>query len=240
MAGFQGEFRRSSRLLEDASRLAQELGAAEERPEIVLRLAQLWTRAGELDRAQRHVEDARRLMDGMENQFADLMLGFVEAEIHRRRGEPARARELLTATLAGLDRMSPNMPQQFRAMVTTQFAKVSLAEGDYGRARALARESLTYRGALRDGPITAMNLVGLAEVYARTGDLALAAVLVGAAERQRGVPDLGDPELLDLVGRLQAALGAEEYAARAGRGRALDLDDLLSELGIDPGVMSGP
>jgi tetratricopeptide (TPR) repeat protein len=240
MAGYQGDYARSSELLEEAGQLAGELGAAEERPEIVLRLAQLWTKAGELDRAEAYLEDARQLMDGMDNQFGRAMMGFVEADLHRRRGDLARAREVLDGVVAELDNMPPNMPQQFRAMVVTQLARLSLHEGDFGRARALARQSLTYRGSLHDGPITAMNLVGLAEVYARTGDEAFAAVLVGASEGQRGVPDLGDPELLELVGRLQEVLGEKEYAARFARGRDLALADLLDELGIDPGVMSGP
>jgi predicted ATPase/DNA-binding SARP family transcriptional activator len=240
MAGYQGDYARSSELLEEAGQLAHELGATEERPEILIRLAQLWTKAGEVDRAQAYLEDARQLMDSMDNRFARTILGLVEADIHRRRGDLAMAREVIDTAVAELDTLSPNMPQQFRALVVTQLAMLAMHEGDFGRARALARESLTYRGSLRDGPVTAMNLVGLAAVYARTGDEALAAVLVGAAENQRGVPDLGDADLLDLVARLQEVLGEEEYAARFAHGRGLALPELLDELGIDPGVMSGP
>jgi predicted ATPase/DNA-binding SARP family transcriptional activator len=134
------------------------------------------------------------------------------------------------------------------ALATSNLGEVVAAQGDAARARAYHVESLTLWHRLGTKGRIAGSLEGLARLSALEHavhddeEVLLAARLCGAAEALRdavGAPLAPvDRAVYDqMVTALRAAIGKEQCAAAMAKGRAMPLDEILSQAihAADPG-----
>jgi hypothetical protein len=113
-------------------------------------------------------------------------------------------------------------------------ADLAAQEGDTDRARALHRECLRIRQALRDLPGLAVAMERLAWVEAEDA-AADAARLLGAAERIREsvrtpIPAAGREDYERAVRTLAARLGQDRFEAARLEGRALGPSGVLARV----------
>jgi predicted ATPase/DNA-binding SARP family transcriptional activator len=231
VAAWRGEHRHAVALHEEAMRLLGEIGTVEDVPQLRMRLAhELWL-LGEQERADQMVAEAMR---DAERSGTPQELAWVQhmyGEFARRRGDLAEARMRydraveLSAGLAG--------PPQMAAIIATSHGYLEATEGDLDAAHARHVEALETAVSSSDAPVIGVAISGFADLAWRRGDAEEAAELLGAADGQRGGPDLSQPDVLSLTSELEAAMGADGYAAAYARGGELTLDDVLARLGVD-------
>ncbi len=205
-----GELDAAAGALEEARALTGELGVPSQDVFIDMRLAELWTRRGDLDRAREHLERVgeERDLNREEAVFVDALRARLLWEL----GDRAAARDLrdhLVAAVAGGFGGRPERGHA-RAMALTSIGLIALGDGDV----AAAAEALdgAYAAAVesRDMPIVAMTGVAAAQLAARQGRPVDAAEMLGAAAVVRGARDEANLEIA----------AAHRRAARgAGRGR---------------------
>jgi transcriptional regulator with XRE-family HTH domain len=146
-------------------------------------------------------------------------------------GDLDAARSTLGDALREYDELGD---ERFRARTVGYFGLVALVEEDPARAEALYLQSLTVFEELDEGKGIAEALTGLATAAAQRGSAARAAVLGGAAERVREsfagralpVERRRADQALALA---RATVDAEAWRAEWTRGRALRLDEAITE-----------
>jgi predicted ATPase/DNA-binding SARP family transcriptional activator len=214
---------------QESIRLASELGSLDDLPELRARLAAQRARAGDLDGAERDLRAglaAARARASIESE-AMLLCGL--ANLARRRGDLAAAREHLgtsNALLSCLDRPDGH----WRAMHESTVAAVAVADDEPEVARTALRHALAALTEMMDLPVIATIAEGAAYLLMSTGDAGKAAELIGTGTGLRGTPDLGNTELAELIDKITAALGPEGYWKAYERGLGLDRDSALAAL----------
>jgi predicted ATPase/DNA-binding SARP family transcriptional activator len=231
ISAWRGEHRRAVALHEEAMRLLGEIGTVEDVPQMRMKLAhELWL-LGEQERADQMVADAMRDAERSGTPEELAWVQHMYGEFARRRGDLAEARMRydraveLSADLAG--------PPQMAAIIATARGYHEAAEGDLDAAHARHVEALETAVSSNDAPVIGVAISGFADLAWRRGDAEEAAELLGAADGQRGGPDLSQPDVLSLTRELKAAMEADGYAAAYARGGELTLDDVLARLGVD-------
>ena len=231
LAGFltaRGDAARAVELVDEALALAEELGAVENRTELLCQRGQAGLRAGDhrAARADFHqaVELARR--SGAREYRAVAHLGL--AECARLLGEPAEARRLCELAL------SECLPAWFsgewtREEVLLALGRISAADGEPERARAHYRDALVIRHT-RNRPFTGAVAEAAAELVRRSHGPQPAAELLGTARALRGTDVSLDPDAAATRSACRDALGDAGYEAAYARGAALDPDRALDAL----------
>jgi predicted ATPase/Tfp pilus assembly protein PilF len=227
LADQRGDRERAMALLGEALELVGELGALEERADLLCRRANVHIHGGDLDAAsadfERAAELARRAGAGDKAASASYGLG----EVARRRGDFAEARRRYEEVLSG------TYPERFIASAIEAGAYVglgwvALAEGNAGEARARLRRALEMT---LDHPIFTHRpqaLVALADAALRDGDGARAAFLAGAATALRGALVPGDPDLARVETGARRLIGDDAFETSRAQGAALPADEALT------------
>ncbi|HEV2782649.1 MAG TPA: BTAD domain-containing putative transcriptional regulator [Actinophytocola sp.] len=214
---------------EESIELVSQLGAMDDGPELVARLAMQRIRSGDLDGAERDL--CTGLAMARERASVD-MEAFVLcglANVARLRGDLVTATERMdraVAVLAGVVRPDGH----WRAFYEITRAAIAVAKGESDVARAAMRAAFDATLEVRDMPIVAGIGQRAAQLVLVEGDPAGAARLIGIGTALRGTPDLGDAELTELIATLRAELGEPAYDAAYRAGAALSRDDALAEL----------
>lgn len=212
---------------EESIRLVTELGALDDMPELLIRLAGQRQRANDLDGADRTLAEA--LAIARDRGSAEALALCARALLLRRRGDLAAAREHLERSAAGMRGMG-NPAGHWQALVECARAAIEVTAGDAEAAIAALARAFTAMLELPDMPVVAMICEGAAFVTELRGDLAGAARLIGQATAIRGAPDLGNAENAELIDRLVEALGEPGYRSAHDRGAALSRDAAIEEL----------
>lgn len=84
--------------------------------------------------------------------------------------------------------------------------------------------------ARRDMPDAAVDATLAANLLHQEGNPEAAAKAVGLSLALRGILDVGDPELRELIGKLKQELGGEDYERVFATGTALSKDDAMVTL----------
>jgi ATP/maltotriose-dependent transcriptional regulator MalT len=215
--------------LEESYALLGQLNEGAEQMLLLLRLAEVHAREGDLEGARELCERSRRReAPGGEGEAVSLAaLARLEA-----RADPGRVpalREELAAVLAELgDHVGDR--GHGRAVVHAALAALALAADDEEAARSQLEPA--YRAAVEshDRPILANVGVTMASVLAAAGHPADAAETLGAAARLRGGEDPTALEIADLTAALQEELGAAGFSEAFARGRGLSPDAAVARL----------
>jgi tetratricopeptide (TPR) repeat protein len=216
---------------EEALALAAELNSREDEAYLLGRLADVYLRDGDAERAREYVLRAQVSAEERgapwESVFIMAMLGAIEQQV----GNGAEARRLQLEA----SRRAASMPEghpahgHLRALLLAVSARLAAGDGDHATAWGNARDALAAAIGTRDMPIVATVGVILAELVA-DDDAEVAAVMLGAAAALRGSDDVTARDIATLTERLRAALGPEHFADCYTRGKALDRDAAVERL----------
>ena len=230
LAGYQGDNPRAVALMDEAGRCAGELGATAELPELVLRRSMVRSRTGDLTGARADMAEARRWADRLPQPHLRALVLLAEGELAWQAGRMNEAEERYDQ--ARQVTPAEGGEPQARALAGCAVARCALARGEVLRARELVAAALAVPRLLIDRPVTASVLETLAAVELAGGDPGRAALLLGAAEATRGMPDLGNPHTRVVVAAVRRALGEPAYDRARRRGAALDRGEFFDLVGV--------
>ncbi|MEC3916008.1 BTAD domain-containing putative transcriptional regulator [Nocardia sp. CDC160] len=229
----RGEHDRALTAYGRAVALASELGTEDDMYAARTALAEERMRAGDPAEAERDIEAAQRLAadQGLARLAAVILLS--AAELHRRRGDIARADRELDNLVTRMRRLP--YPEAMAAdHIAVARLRNRLTEANPVAARALLPEVI--EGALRhgDSASVAQAVAHCAEFLAKLrfleNDPAGAATALGLSEVLRGVFDHGEPELATLTTELIEQLGTTEYSLAYRRGSEIPRTEALDLL----------
>ncbi|MFG1920730.1 BTAD domain-containing putative transcriptional regulator [Cryptosporangium sp. NPDC048952] len=207
--------------LEEARSLIYDLNGFDDLPRVLLWLALEWARVGDFDRAREYLdESATHVARIGDDDNALGFLGAARASVLRLTGDIEGATALLAAEVERY-RSQPYGPPQINALLLADYGYALIALGDPEKAGDCVLEALTEAAEAHDSPVLAGSLDATAAVVLALGDAAAAATLLGAAALIRGLPDLGNPDVLRTRELAAAALGSEEFEARFRDGETL-------------------
>ncbi|WP_234995861.1 BTAD domain-containing putative transcriptional regulator [Streptoalloteichus hindustanus] len=215
--------------------LAAGCGSQDEVPFLV-GLATLRMRAGDLDGAARDIDAAEHLTRARGLRYMEVEVLRGRAEIHRRRGDFARAEQVLDVLATLVDQLP--FPGK-ECWLAPARMRLRLATGDAPAARALLPIAITAAQGEGD-PAPAAQL--LARLLFLESDFPGAATALGMSQALRGAFDHGDPELRELVAELTRRLGQRDYDAAYQAGAGLARPDALARLEAlrEPALLGAP
>jgi tetratricopeptide (TPR) repeat protein len=178
--GRLGDRAEASACTDRALALARELDSPEDMAELLWSRSELSLRADDLDSAEADLHRAVALVEpfGVSDNLAQARLGL--ARVARRRGEPARARELCAQALASR-LVGWSSGEGVEAAVLLELARVDLAEDDQNAARARLRAAESVLNGGRNLPTYGELASVLAELALAERRDAAAAELFGLA-----------------------------------------------------------
>ncbi|MFJ7208562.1 ATP-binding protein [Streptomyces sp. NPDC098789] len=222
----RGEYPQAIATFERTVALSSELGTEDYLYLSKARLARERRRSGDLAGAFRDLYAAHRQARerGQLRLEANILVGL--ANVHRRAGDLAQSDATLDR-LEALGARRPALRELARDLIVSTRIENRLAEGDAVAARALLPEaagSLFGQGAGAALAWVAELLGGLrtAEGAPEEGARAL-----GMSQVMRGAFDWGEPEWRELVERIVAATGREEFQRAFDEGAAYSREDAL-------------
>ncbi|WP_354383470.1 BTAD domain-containing putative transcriptional regulator [Streptomyces sp. PvR034] len=222
----RGEYPQAIATFERTVALSSELGTEDYLYLSKARLARERRRSGDLAGAFRDLYAAHRQARerGQLRLEANILVGL--ANVHRRAGDLARSDATLDR-LEALGARRPALRELARDLIVSTRIENRLAEGDAVAARALLPEAA---GALL-GQGAGAALAWVAELLGglRTAEGAPAegARALGMSQVMRGAFDWGEPEWRELVDRIVAAVGREEFQRAFDDGAAYSREDAL-------------
>ena len=226
-----GDHAAAQHVLDEGSRIAEELGDEEIEVAAVLARSMI---AGPLegeDRAEELAEEAvatyRRFGDAWGEAAALNVLGWVRVAQERFDGSGDLLRRTLDASVAARD-------EQFCALAEVNLAEYQLHTGDVDGADELLASSVRRHRALRLPYSVAYLLEATARLAVARDDASRAARLLGAAAARRseaGVSVWGSQaeRLARFRAELQSALGEAAFESMVAAGSDLSYDDALTE-----------
>jgi predicted ATPase/DNA-binding SARP family transcriptional activator len=210
--GLRGDRAGQIEALLSAVTLTEELGVADDTAMVLCQLATALGRGGDLTGARTTLERAKLLLEGMPLGGREAMLMFCEGELTLREGDSATALRLFTRAMAGLEAAGALEPEKL-PYALTGLAMASLAAGDTFHAVRYSDRLWALGRRHRHPPSQAIAAQLYAEIAVCLSRPAEAAALLGSAEAIRGVPDLGNPDVLRVAAASRKALGDHAYAA---------------------------
>ena len=228
--GKRGDFAGASAALDESIRLVHELNPGDDAGHQRIWLASI---RAHTDPAQARADLTAYIgqqhdSSGRDVAFAQLVL----SDLARFEGDHAEAGRLLADGLAGLEE-APMVAPQFRAMGLACAAHLAVARGRFDEAAPMITEAIGYAMKAADMPVVARVALATVDLDATTGDPALAAEVLGAADALRGTRDLASLDAERLSRLLREALGETGFAAAYAKGHGRDRQGALAL--IDPG-----
>ncbi|WP_406285886.1 AfsR/SARP family transcriptional regulator [Embleya sp. NBC_00896] len=226
VAEWRGDPAGAGELVDEAIRIAAELGSIEDLVDFLNLRADLDLRAGLPESARagfiRAEELARRT--GAPEKVRESLRGL--GDVARLTGDPGAATRLYRQALYGAE--SAVWSTETQALAHVGLGRIAAAEGDLATARE--RQLAGLETALRPPSYAAAAaaVLGLAEAAALAGDGRRAALLLGAAAAVHG-GNRADPDTAATEATIRALLAEPEYAAAYGRGAALTRDEAVRE-----------
>jgi len=221
----RGAYREAAAVGEEAIGVAEQLGAREELPILLILLAETLELAGEHTLARAKVERAMELARRLA-LFDSLAYGHaVRALIARRGGDLAAARLQLEVGLGELSTGHRHTgPPMLHARLLTDLGVITVLEGDPQRAQALHLDAFELSAGAQDTRAVALAVEGLAGAVAASGD--------GEAGAERAAA------LLGIAGALRVGFDAGHLGEHPpGGGQVLWVDGAgLQELPADLGL----
>ncbi|MFD7031672.1 ATP-binding protein [Streptomyces sp. NPDC059917] len=222
----RGEYPQAIATFERTVALSSELGTEDYLYLSKARLARERRRSGDLAGAFRDLYAAHRQARerGQLRLEANILVGL--ANVHRRSGDLARSDATLDR-LEALGARRPALRELARDLIVSTRIENRLAEGDAAAARALLPEAAGALFGQGAGAALAWVAELLGGLRTAEGAPAEGARALGMSQVMRGAFDWGEPEWRELVDRIVAALGREEFQRAFDEGAAYSREDAL-------------
>ncbi len=249
LVAWRGDRTRFEALMSEAIRLADELGAVEDRADLLCRRADGILLLGEPAAARPGYEEALDLARRVGALEAAARARHGLAEVARLSGDGEGARRAYEGLLSEKAAVVAADGGAFgtRAVVSADGGSfgadlggvrvliglgwIAAQDGDPARAAELQREALRRAFELRSRPLVALAVEGLAGAAALTGAYERAAALLGAGRAWRGTALAGNRDVARVSAMARAALGEAAFAKAYEQGGSLGQDDLLATPG---------
>ncbi|MFE3068813.1 BTAD domain-containing putative transcriptional regulator [Streptomyces sp. NPDC059247] len=211
-------------------RLAREVGAHAESPFLLARLAELSFRLGDMEAAERGLDEAAHEAERYHVRDSAVYVCFLRATLAVHRGATAEARAQLETAGATVATGAP--PPHFAAVMVGLTARVRSQEEPGAEAVATAVEALRVaRDAESAEFITTGLAEGLAVVLSEAGAAGPAIRVLAALEEWPGRGPRSVPRMRDageVTERALAALGPAGVAEARAAGAGLGVDEVLA------------
>ncbi len=232
LAEIAGDYPEAARLHRDALRVAEELQLWVEASFRLARLGRIALLTGEFEQADEFHSRALRLAQEQSHKPAEQFAATGLAIGARRRGDHARAEELLRPWVTWNRRLGVAAGE---ALVLSLLGLVAEQRGDAEAATSLHLEGYAAAARTGDARAVAFALEGLAGARSLAGDHERAAALLGTAEALRAsvgspLPDAEREDVDRATARARTGLGARTYAKAVDAGRAMTADEHISAL----------
>ena len=238
LRSIQGQIPEATEDLERAWQYTKEIEAIDDDFVVLLRLADLKARIGDVDGALELVRSVRAVPSG--SAFAEerrLMADAAElglAILSDRDGDEIAAaiadlRANLVARTTGAQTSALN--SHIVALLGAMLATIAAEAGDIDQALVDATAAFSQAIETKDQPIMALAGTATARLATAMGDWVAAAEILGAAAALRGADDATDLRIAAMLTELREALG-ERFDEIYGRGKSLGADAAIER--IDP------
>ncbi|TXS31100.1 sigma-70 family RNA polymerase sigma factor [Streptomyces sp. ms191] len=218
---------------EEALALAREVGAHAEAPFLIARLAELRYLVGDMDGAEKGLDEAAAEAERHRVNDTETYLRFMRSAIALHRGDVTAARAHLDVAMEHLAASTP--PRHFQTLLAGLGARIRAYEGGGDAAVEEAVAALREAREARCADFVTTHLAeGVALALALGGRHAPAVAVLAAADTWRGDTPRAVPELRkadEIATRARAALGEDGYAAAYASGAPLDLDGVAALVG---------
>jgi tetratricopeptide (TPR) repeat protein len=197
------------------------------------------SRASHFEAAPQPLEESLRLFRDLGDEHLQGAVTFNLAWAYEELGEHERAHELKEENLRRAEALGDDRARFF---VLSSLAFDADREGRAAEALALFRESVRISHRLGDPVHTALGLIGIASLLAKSGgDGSVAATLLASAEQTHedlglNVADYIVKRCDDARAALRGQLGEEALAHALERGRKLSLDSAVELALKDSGL----
>ncbi|MEY9893852.1 putative ATPase/DNA-binding SARP family transcriptional activator [Catenulispora sp. MAP5-51] len=219
----RGEFARAATLYAEAVAVIAEVGAPEEVIRMRARQALMLWMAGDRDAAAAAIADGERSAQRVTWPGALAELALAKVDLARWAGDPAEARRQIEAATSLLGAESEQT--HYRALRLDLLARVT---DDLDEARAHGAAALAAANEVGLPLLTAMAVVGLADLALRRDQPEQAARLLGAAAALRGLPDSAHPDVAHIEAEARNRLGDTRFAEAVLEGTRADPAELTS------------
>ncbi|MFD3941756.1 BTAD domain-containing putative transcriptional regulator [Streptomyces sp. NPDC058579] len=226
----RGRLAEAEEAYEDALALAREVGAHAESPFLIARLAELAYRSGDVDAAEKGLDEAEAEAADHHIEDTETFLRFMRAVLALYRGDAREARAHMDAAKRLVLTGTP--PPHFTASVAGLSARVLAQEGGGTAAVVEAVDALrlTLQAQCADF-VTAQLGECLATVLSMSGALPVAVRVLAAVDTwrvaiPRSVPELREAE--NLMTRARTELGESATASAYAEGARLTLDEVIA------------
>jgi hypothetical protein len=119
------------------------------------------------------------------------------------------------------------MPDQLGSFFMVGLGFVEIDDGHLDRACELFEQAVGLAEKFDDRSFVATAIDGLAIAARAAGDVRRAALLLGIAEGARGLPDLGNPDVVAAIEQARADLGTEAFETAYQEGITMSYDAAL-------------
>ena len=226
----EGDLAGARRALEESRELFADLNEGNDQMQLLLRLADVRAREGDLEGALELCERSRRQGAVGGEQAAISLAGAARLEARMDPGRLPALREELTAALADLRGSDGPGRTHGRAMMLNALAALALAGGDADGASEHLVAGYAAAVESRDLPILAGVGVTVAAALAHADRSRDAAEVLGSAARLRGAEDATSLDVATLSAALREELGDDGFAEAYARGRGLAHDAAVAQL----------
>ncbi|MCT4357157.1 winged helix-turn-helix domain-containing protein [Streptomyces sp. Je 1-79] len=227
----RGRYEEAGEAYEEALGLAREVGAHAESPFLIARLAELSYRSGDMDAAEKGLDEAAaEVARHHVNNDTETFVGLMRALIALHRGEVRSARAHLDEV--GRLVMTGTPPPHMDAALVGLSARVSAYEGRGVAAVAEAVEALRLALGAQCADFVTVHLAeGVATTLALSGAHTLAVRALGAVDTwraaiPRSVPELREVE--ELMDRARTSMDETHRAKAYAEGAGLSPADVIA------------
>lgn len=222
----RGEAEQSVRVMREALRLMDELGAVEDTAYMRARLALGLNALGRRAEADSLLAEAERIVITLGDRVGEAGVVGAWGEFARQRGDLEAARRQYAQALALLDDVAA-APPQMAAALSSSLALLAVQEGDLRRARRMAALAVRQAADSRDAQVLGSAVIACAGLALAAGRAQDAATLLGGAQTIRGTEAVIEWDHTRITADAAAALGEDVFAHHLERGRGLRRADVL-------------
>jgi ATP/maltotriose-dependent transcriptional regulator MalT len=212
----------------EAEEYLRALGAHSDEAFMAMRLANLRLRLDDLDGARREIARFSELDDP--GGFGQILANAGRGMMAVREGDMTTVAEVRDTMLGHSESSRTLGGAHGLALLGTMVALLDVELGDLDAASKSVTAGYTAALATKDMPILAGNGAATARLALAYDRCEVAAELLGAAARVRGIEDATDPTIAELFAVLPTRLGEEAFAAAYDRGWSLSQADAVKRL----------
>lgn len=223
----RGEIGRGIDVMREALDVIEELGATEDVPYMLARLALGLNLLGDRAEAGRLLGDVAGIVVRAGDRVGQAGVLAAQGEFARQDGDLETARRFYERAMAIMD-TAVAVPMPMVSAVNSSLGLLAVQEGLLDRARSLLSLAVKQADEAGDAQLTGSAVIACAGLALAAGRPEQAAELLGAAETIKGVAAVVDFDHVRVTDDARSALGAHDFHRHFAHGHALPRNDVIA------------